>query len=101
MNPVHFYGHLVLAHRPGAKDEKALADEVKDHFKKTLSVDTVVTRLREQLAKRRQRESLVEAIAALESELHELGLTEDERVAELKGKIEEMKKKLGLTGPWP
>jgi len=99
MNPLHFYSHLVLAHRPRAREERAIAEEVKDHFRKTLSVDTVVSRMREQLVKRRHRESLIEAISTLEQELHEMGLTDDERVAELKTKIEEMKKKIGPIGP--
>lgn len=94
MNPIHFYGHLVLAHRPQSRDERELADEVKDHFKKTLSVDTVVSHLRERLTKRRQREALQDAIIALERELHQVG-TDDPRAAALKTRVEEVKKKIG------
>ena len=99
MNPVYFYNQLVLAHRPQARAERALADEVRDHFKKTLSVDTVVTQLRERLAKQHERDAILDAITTLERELR--ALNEDTpQIALIRQKIDEMKKKIS-TSPSP
>jgi hypothetical protein len=94
MNPLQFYSHLVLAHRPAALEERRLAEEVKEHFRKTLSVDTVVMQLRERLARRRAREHATIEVARLEREVTALTESGDPRVEELRARVASARKEL-------
>jgi hypothetical protein len=102
VNPRHYLAHVLLRHHPPEQAERpALAEAVTEHVRRALSVESVTASLREKLVKRRQREALLDELDRLSRELTIMGVYRDERIEGLRQKVQELKKKVGPTGPLP
>jgi hypothetical protein len=101
VNPRHYFAHVLLAHHPAPTPKIDVSAAVREHFEKALSVEAVTKTVRERLARRREKDALREQLSSFSRELRAIGRARDARVIALEKKIEEMKKKIGPTGPLP